>query len=234
MESGRRQLESAVRLIGLSAAVHDIQRTIQRIAETPSTVLITGESGTGKEVIARSIHTLSTKSEGPFVAVNVAGFPETLLESELFGFERGAFTGANTRKNGLFELASSGTLFLDEIGDMAFHLQVKLLRVLQEKTIQRLGGTSPIPVDARILSATNQNLELKVKKGEFREDLFYRLNVVRINVPPLRDRLEEIPPLAGHIIEKLNQKMGKTIKKISSTKSIQYSHEIRKAYKRTN
>ena len=147
-------------------------------------------------------------ADGPFVAVNIAGIPEGLLESELFGHEKGAFTGATARKNGMFELASGGTLFLDEIGDMPLHLQVKLLRVLQEKRLQRLGGTQSIPIDARIISATNQELETRVKSAEFREDLYYRLNVVRIHVPPLRERVDDIPALVGYLIKKMNRKLG--------------------------
>ncbi|HUV06156.1 MAG TPA: sigma-54 dependent transcriptional regulator [Spirochaetia bacterium] len=214
VELGRRASYSGPELIGQTAAMREIRETVAKIARTPSTVLITGESGTGKEIIARLIHTLSDRPDGPFMAVNVGGIPETLLESELFGYEKGAFTGASSRKNGIFELASSGTLFLDEVGDMPLQLQVKLLRVLQERTIQRLGGTVPIPVDVRILSATNRDVESRVKEGQLRQDLFYRLNVVRIHVPPLRERLEDIPALVGHLIEKLNRKMGKTVRTI--------------------
>ncbi len=214
VELGQRNAAAGPELIGEDPEMVRIKKIIAKIAETPSTVLITGESGTGKEVVARSIHFLSSRSGSPFIAVNIGGIPEALLESELFGYERGAFTGAVGRKIGMFELASSGTLFLDEIGDMPLHLQVKLLRVLQEKRIQRLGGIQGIPVDARIISATNRDLDERVKKSEFREDLFYRLNVVRIEVPPLRERAEDIPLLAGRLIEKLNHKMGKTIKRI--------------------
>ncbi len=215
VELGRRTSGGGDTLIGESPAMREIRRTIGMVAATPSSVLITGESGTGKEVIARSIHARSDRSEGPFTAVNIAGIPDTLLESELFGYERGAFTGADARKNGLFELASEGTLFLDEVGDMAVHLQVKLLRTLQERTIRRLGGTSSIPVNARIISATNRELETMVEEGRFRRDLFYRINVVRIHVPPLRERPEDIPPLAGAIMERLSRKMGKTVRAVS-------------------
>ncbi|MDI9428619.1 MAG: sigma-54 dependent transcriptional regulator, partial [Spirochaetota bacterium] len=169
--------------VGESPAIKRIKEIINRISDTSSIVLITGESGTGKEVVAREIHRSSTQSSGPFVAINIGGVPENLLESELFGYEKGAFTGAVSRKTGMFELASGGTLFLDEIGDMPLSLQVKILRVLQEKRITRLGGTTAMPINARIIAATNKNLEERVQSGAFREDLFYRLNVVRIVIP---------------------------------------------------
>ncbi|MBR4427527.1 MAG: sigma-54-dependent Fis family transcriptional regulator, partial [Spirochaetales bacterium] len=172
-------------------------------------VLITGESGTGKEVVARTIHDQSPVSSGPFVAINIGGVPENLLESELFGYEKGAFTGAVGRKSGMFELANGGTLFLDEIGDMPFALQVKILRVLQEKSITRLGGTEPLPINARIVCATNKDLEQMVRDGKFREDLFFRLNVVRIHIPPLRERKDDIPLLVAWILKKLNNNMGR-------------------------
>lgn len=195
--------------IGESVQIQRIKRMISRIALTNSSVLVTGESGTGKEVIARTIHEQSPLSAGPFVAINIGGVPENLLESELFGYEKGAFTGAVSRKTGMFELASGGTLFLDEIGEMPSSLQVKILRVLQERTITRLGGTQPIPINARIVCATNRNLEDMVREGSFREDLFYRLNVVRIHVPPLRERKEDIPLLVSWILKKLNSRMGR-------------------------
>lgn len=195
--------------IGESVQIRKIKDTISRIAATSSSVLITGESGTGKEVVARSIHEQSTVSSGPFVAINIGGVPENLLESELFGYEKGAFTGATGRKVGMFELANGGTLFLDEIGDMPHALQVKILRVLQEKCITRLGGTEPIPINARIVCATNKDLESLVREGKFREDLFFRLNVVRIHIPPLRERKDDIPLLAAWIIKKLNINMGR-------------------------
>lgn len=195
--------------IGESVQIRKIKDTISRIAATSSSVLITGESGTGKEVVARSIHEQSTVSSGPFVAINIGGVPENLLESELFGYEKGAFTGATGRKIGMFELANGGTLFLDEIGDMPHALQVKILRVLQEKCITRLGGTEPIPINARIVCATNKDLESLVREGKFREDLFFRLNVVRIHIPPLRERKDDIPLLAAWIIKKLNINMGR-------------------------
>ena len=195
-------------LVGDSAAMLQIKEIIKKIAPSPATVLITGESGTGKEVVAREIHGLSEVKDGPFVPINIGGCPENLLESELFGYEKGAFTGAVGRKSGMFELASGGTLFLDEIGDMPHTLQVKILRVLQERKITRLGGTETIPINARIIAATNKNLEDMVREGTFRDDLFYRLNVVRIQLPPLRERPEDIPLLAAFIIKKLNRTMA--------------------------
>lgn len=197
--------------IGESPEIVSIKRMITRIAPTQATVLITGESGTGKEVVAREIHKASKFSEGPFAAINIGGVPENLLESELFGYEKGAFTGATQRKTGLFELAAGGTLFLDEIGDMPLSLQVKILRVLQERKIIRLGGTETIPINARIIAATNKSLEKLVVEGTFREDLFYRLNVVRIKIPPLRDRRSDIPLLAAHILAKYSREMSVTV-----------------------
>ncbi len=204
-ESGR---ENGECFIGDSPEIMAVKRVIAKIAPTQATVLITGESGTGKEVVAREIHRQSSVADGPFVAINIGGVPENLLESELFGYEKGAFTGAQQRKTGLFELASGGTLFLDEIGDMPLSLQVKILRVLQERKITRLGGTEPMPINARIIAATNRNLEEHVRNGSFREDLFYRLNVVRIQLPPLRERPSDIPLLAAHIVAKYSRSMG--------------------------
>lgn len=201
--------------IGESSSVIRIREVIKKIAPSGATVLVTGESGTGKEVVAREIHACSSAPDGPFVAINIGGVPENLLESELFGYEKGAFTGATARKNGLFELASGGTLFLDEIGDMPLSLQVKILRVLQDRKITRLGGTTPMPINARIVAATNKNLEDMVQKGTFREDLFYRLNVVRIVIPPLRERSEDIPLLAASIIARYNRSMGSRIEGFS-------------------
>lgn len=197
--------------IGESAEMLHIKSIIQKIAPSGATALITGESGTGKEVVAREIHASSSVSDGPFIAINIGGVPENLLESELFGYEKGAFTGADKRKTGLFELASGGTLFLDEIGDMPLSLQVKILRVLQERKITRLGGTMQMPINARIVAATNKDLEAMVREGTFREDLFYRLNVVRIHIPPLRDRRSDIPLLAAHIVSRYNRQMGMRI-----------------------
>ncbi len=211
---GKRKNSNPGDWIGESPKIAEIKALVKKIAPTPATVLISGKSGTGKEVIARAIHRLSPRAGKPFIAINIGGIPENLLESELLGHERGAFTGANSRKIGLFELASSGTLFLDEIGDMPIHLQGKLLRAIQERKIQRLGGTRSIPVDVRILAATNKNLENLVKNGLFREDMFYRLNVIRIEVPALKERREDIPPLAGHVIKKFNTLIGKSIQGI--------------------
>lgn len=198
--------------LGESVEVKKIREVVKKIAPSNATVLITGESGTGKEVVARDIHSQSSVSDGPFVAINIGGVPENLLESELFGYEKGAFTGAVGKKIGMFELASGGTLFLDEIGDMPLFLQVKILRVLQEKTITRLGSTTPIPINARFIAATNKNLDELVRNGHFREDLFYRLNVVRIHIPPLRERKDDIPILSGAIVEKYNEIMGTSIR----------------------
>ncbi|HUZ17034.1 MAG TPA: sigma-54 dependent transcriptional regulator [Spirochaetia bacterium] len=214
LEVGKRMSADFEELIGQGPAMTKVKALIARIAPTGSSVLITGESGTGKEVIARAIHRSSLRAEGPFTAVNLGGIPETLIESELFGFEKGAFTGAAARKVGMFELASGGTLFLDEIGDLPVHLQVKLLRVIQERKLQRLGGTQLLPIDVRIVAATNRKLEERVKEGLFREDLFYRLNVVRIEVPSLAERREDIPVLAGFLVDKLARRVGKRVESI--------------------
>jgi two-component system response regulator AtoC len=212
-EAGRRAMALGG-WIGEDEKMRAVRALVEKVAPTSSTVLITGESGTGKEVVARLLHGLSASAGGPFVAINLGGVPEGLLESELFGHEKGAFTGAAERKRGMFELASSGTLFLDEIGDMPMHLQVKLLRVLQERKVQRLGGTQAIPINARIVAATNRDLEAALREGKFREDLYYRLNVIRIEVPPLRDRRADIPALAGWFVEKLNRQMGRRVRGI--------------------
>ncbi len=216
VELGRTGEEPGLEGLGGTPAMLEIRKTIERIADTPSTVLITGESGTGKEVVARLIHSRSSRSERSFIAVNLGGVPETLLESELFGYEKGAFTGAERRKAGMFELASGGTLFLDEIGEMPVHLQVKLLRVLQDRKIQRLGATDLLPIDVRIIAATNHDLQARVKENRFREDLFYRLNVIQLHMPPLRERSADIPLLAGRLISKLNRKLGKSIQGIEA------------------
>lgn len=197
-------------------AMQEILALVARVAPAPSTVLVTGESGTGKEVIAREIHRLSPRSDGPFVPVNVGSIPETLLESELFGYEKGAFTGAENRKSGLFELASGGTLFLDEIGEMPLAMQVKLLRVLQDRTLTRVGGTRSIPIDVRIIAATNRNLEDMVQDGSFREDLYFRINVIRLRLPALRERPRDIVPLAGFFLARLAREMKKNITGISA------------------
>jgi two-component system response regulator AtoC len=202
IEAERRTSPARAMLFGESPVMRRLSDQIDRIAGAGAAVLITGESGTGKEVAAREIHARGPAAAEPFVAVNIGGIHEGLMESELFGHEKGSFTGAAGRKLGLFELAGRGCLFLDEIGEMPVPLQVKLLRVLQDRMIRRLGGTADIPVNARIISATNQDLEKLVREGRFREDLYFRLNVLRIAMPPLRERPADLPPLAEHILEK--------------------------------
>ncbi len=195
-------------LVGSTPKMHELFRLIQQLAPTKANVLITGESGTGKEVVARAIHTLSTRAKQPFVALNCAALPESLIESELFGHEKGAFTGAIDRRAGCFELAHRGTLLLDEIGEMPVGTQAKLLRVLEDGRFRRLGAKAEIEVDVRILAATNRALEEGIKAGNFREDLFYRLNVFRIELAPLRERLDDLPLLAETLIHQMNQKHG--------------------------
>ncbi|HQF42420.1 MAG TPA: sigma-54 dependent transcriptional regulator [Ignavibacteriaceae bacterium] len=196
-------------LISASPKMDDILSIASRAAESKATVLITGGSGTGKEVLAKSIHFASPRKDKPFIAVNIPALPETLLESELFGYEKGAFTGADKSKKGRFELAEGGTLFLDEIGDIPLNLQVKLLRVLQEHQIERLGSTENISIDVRIIAATHQNLEQKIKEKTFREDLFYRLNIISLNIPPLQERKEDIIPLIEYFVEKYSKENNK-------------------------
>ena len=203
-------------MIGKSKGMLKVYSVIRKVAETPTNILILGESGTGKELVARAIHENSQRKNMPFAVINCGGMPESLLESELFGYVKGAFTGAYGDKSGLFEIARGGTIFLDEIGDLPPLLQVKLLRVVQEKTFRRVGGTEEKKVDVRIISATNKNLEEKVKDGSFREDLYFRLNVIPINIPPLRERKEDIPILTRHFIEKCSRELGKEVKTISS------------------
>jgi two-component system response regulator AtoC len=210
-------------LLGRSPAIQRISRQIDKIAGTDVTVLITGESGTGKEVAAREIHRRGPQSGEPFAAVNIGGVHEGLMESELFGHEKGAFTGAAGRKPGLFELAGRGCIFLDEIGDMPMPLQVKLLRVLQERKIRRLGGVSDIPVNARIISATNRDPETLVKEGRFREDLYYRLNVFRLSLPPLRERREDIPLLAEYMLDRKGPKGSRRLSPGAQEKLVNYS-----------
>jgi DNA-binding NtrC family response regulator len=195
-------------LIGSSPAMQSAFSLIRQVAPTRATVLITGESGTGKELAARAIHGLSPHREGPFVAVNCASMPETLIESELFGHEKGAFTGAVERRRGCFELADGGTLLLDEIGDMPPLTQAKLLRVLEDKRVRRIGGAKEIEVNVRVLASTNRTLEDMVREGKFREDLFFRLNVFRVNMPPLRNRKQDLPVLCSALISTLNQRHG--------------------------
>jgi two-component system response regulator AtoC len=203
------------RLIGSSRAMEEILRLIDRVGPTDSTVLILGESGTGKELIAEAVHECSTRANKPLVKLNCAAIPEALLESELFGHEKGAFTGAIGRKPGKFELADSGTLLLDEIGDMTLATQAKILRALQERELQRVGGTQTIKVDVRILASTNKDLERAVRDGTFRDDLYYRLNVVTMQVPPLRDRRDEIPELADHFLAEANTRLGRGISRLA-------------------
>jgi len=196
-------------LVGVGPVMRKINALIGKVSRADTTVLLTGESGTGKEVVARLIHRYSDRTKGPFVAVNCGALPEALLESELFGFEKGAFTGASAMKRGLFEEAGGGILFLDEIGEMPLSLQVKLLRVLQERRLRRLGATEERPVDVRVIAATNRDLRARAESGAFREDLFYRLNILQIELPPLRERLEDLPILAEHFIRRFCQKLGK-------------------------
>lgn len=204
----QKQLQGKYRVdnvIGMSKAMQEVFSEVHQVAASRSTVLLRGESGTGKEVIAQAIHNLSPRRERPFVSLNCAALSETLLESELFGHEKGSFTGATTERKGRFELAHGGTLFLDEIGEISSTFQTKLLRVLQEREFERVGGTKPIHVDVRLICATNKNLEEAVSKGEFRADLYFRINVVTIFLPPLRDRRDDIPLLAQHFLEKFNR-----------------------------
>ncbi|MBW2146067.1 MAG: sigma-54-dependent Fis family transcriptional regulator [Deltaproteobacteria bacterium] len=203
-------------IVGQSPEMLKIFDLIRRVAATPSNVLITGESGTGKELVARAIHTNSLRRKKPFIPISCGGIPETLMESELFGHRKGAFTGATMNKQGLFEVAHQGTIFLDEIGELTHPIQVKLLRVVQDKTFKNLGGTEDIHVDVRIISATNKILEQEVIAKRFREDLFYRLDVIHVHVPPLRERREDIPILTRFFLEKYRRELGKEIHQISS------------------
>jgi len=189
-------------LIGSSAAMQQVYKLVGRVASSDATVLITGESGTGKELVAQVLHRSSNRRDGPFVAVNCAALPETLLESELFGHEKGAFTGAVVQRKGRFEQAAKGTIFLDEIGEISQATQKKMLRVLQERTFERVGGNAPIKADVRIIAATNRDLLEEARNGSFREDLYYRLNVVNVHMPPLRDRTDDITPLVDHFLQK--------------------------------
>lgn len=207
---------SFANIIGQSPVMRDAKTAAMAIAKSPSTVLITGESGTGKELFARAIHSASLRSGNPFVPINCGAIPDALLESELFGYEGGAFTGAKASgKPGIFEMAEGGTIFLDEIGDMPLNLQVKVLRVLQEKTVQHIGSTKEIPVDVRVIAATNQDLSTKIQTGAFREDLFYRLNVIPMTIPPLRERKEDIPLLVHFLCGKYAQILNREITGIS-------------------
>ncbi|HOK53455.1 MAG TPA: sigma-54 dependent transcriptional regulator [Armatimonadota bacterium] len=211
----RQQLKTRYKfdnIIGASSAMQEIFKMVERVADSRASVLIRGESGTGKELIARALHYNSNRAQNPFVPVVCVALSEQLLESELFGHEKGSFTGAINQKPGRFEMAHTGTLFLDEIGDIPGNVQMKLLRVLQEREFERVGGLKTIKVDVRVVTATNQDLENAVKEGKFREDLYYRLKVVQINLPPLRDRIEDVPLLVEHFINKYSKDNGKVIK----------------------
>lgn len=198
-------------LVGESLAIQNIFRTIEKVAQTDSTVLITGESGTGKELVARAIHENSARASKPLVIVNCGAIPSELLEAELFGHMRGAFTGATQNRQGRFELAHGGTIFLDEVGELPLHLQVKLLRVLQLKQFEPIGSSKTMEVDVRIIAATNRDLEEAVQKKEFREDLYYRLNVIPLRIPALRERKSDIPILINHFVQQFNQATGHTV-----------------------
>jgi two-component system response regulator AtoC len=202
-------------MISKSASMHEIVKVIERVSQTDANILITGESGTGKELIARTIHSRSLRSTKPFIPVDCAAIPENLLESELFGYEKGAFTGANTSRSGLFEAAQGGTLFLDEVGEIPMSMQVKLLRVIQERQVRPLGSNRFVSIDVRIISATNRDIKKSVTEGTFRDDLYYRLNVIHINVPPLRERKGDIPILALYFLQKFAVQYQKEIKVIS-------------------
>ena len=203
-------------IISMNQAMHDLFGILPQVAESDSTVLIEGDSGTGKELFARAIHDLSPRREKPMVTVNCGALPDTLLESELFGHKAGAFTDAKKDKPGRFDLAEGGTIFLDEIGDISPALQVRLLRVLQDRTYEPLGGTKPVTADVRVVAATNKNLDELVRQGHFRLDLYYRINVIRLNLPPLRDRREDIPLLVDHLISRFNRLRDKDIADVSS------------------
>jgi transcriptional regulator with PAS, ATPase and Fis domain len=202
-------------IVGLSKKMQEVLALVERVAPTNSTVLIGGESGVGKDLIARAIHQNSRRASGPFIKINSTAIPDTLFESELFGFERGAFTGALASKPGKFELADKGTLFLDEIGDVPAAIQVKLLRVLQEREFERLGGTKTLKVDIRMIAATNRDLRAALEEGTFREDLYYRLNVVPIDIPPLREHKEDIPDLVNHFLARFAADSEKEIEGIT-------------------
>jgi DNA-binding NtrC family response regulator len=202
-------------LVGQSAEMHGIFEVIDKVADSPSTVLITGESGTGKELVAKALHENSSRKNGPFIKINCAAIPKTLMESELFGYEKGAFTGATSSKPGRFELADGGSLFLDEIGEIPVEMQVKLLRAIQESEFERVGGIKTIKVDVRLITATNRDLEQEIARGNFREDLYYRLNVVPLQIPPLRRRRGDIPYLVRHIVRKFNERLKKNVSGVS-------------------
>jgi two-component system nitrogen regulation response regulator NtrX len=211
----RQQTGQVREIIGNSPAIQQLREKLLIVAPTNASVLITGENGTGKELVARALHYMSRRSHRPFVEVNCAAIPEDLIESELFGHEKGSFTGATARRQGKFDLAHEGTLFLDEIGDMSLKTQAKILRILEEQRFERVGGSRPIQVDARIVAATNKNLEEEIARGSFREDLYHRINVIPLHVPPLRERREDIPLLAAHFLKDLAQENETPPKTIS-------------------
>lgn len=216
----QRDRGSVRNIIGNSGKMQAIFQMIETVAEVQSTVLITGESGTGKELVARAIHDMSPRAEKPFISINCGAFTETLLESELFGYMKGSFTGANTNRKGLFEAATGGTIFLDEVGEMSPAMQVKLLRVLQERRVRPVGAHEELSVDARVIAATNRDLKQMTADGTFREDLFYRISVIPIDLPPLRERRDDIPELVAHFVKKFSDQSGKTL--TISPKTTQY------------
>ena len=223
LENENRRLQNALKsrfkptnIIGNSKPMQEVYGLIEKVAPTKATVLVLGESGVGKELVAGAIHYNSASAEGPFVVFNCAALPESIVESELFGHEKGAFTGAVSMRKGRFELADGGTIFLDEVGELSLPMQAKLLRILQQKTFERVGGSKPVRVDLRIIAATNRNLPDMIEKGAFREDLYYRLNVFPITIPPLRDRASDVILLADHFITKYAEEMGKNVKRIST------------------
>lgn len=233
----KRAVKRQNEMVGESAAMMDVKDMIEKVAPTNARVLITGENGTGKELVARQLHELSSRNYGPFIEVNCAAIPSELIESQLFGHEKGSFTSAIKTRKGDFELADGGTLFLDEIGDMSLAAQAKVLRALQENKITRVGGEKEIPVNVRILAATNKNLKEEIEKGNFREDLYHRLSVIVINVPPLRERKDDIPLLVNNFVEIISQNMGKAtptftnealeeLKKFKWTGNIRELHNI--------
>ncbi len=210
--AGRNSLDN---IVGASNSMEKLKQTIRTVASTQSTVLVYGESGTGKELVARAVHICSPRAAEPFVSINCGAFPETLLESELFGYVKGAFTGANQNKRGLFEVATQGTIFLDEISEMSLTMQVKLLRVLQERCVRPVGGSNEIAIDVRVIAATNRDLDKQVAENTFREDLYYRLNVIPVTVPPLRERREDIPLLVHHFLKKYAAAAGRSIVRVN-------------------
>jgi two-component system response regulator PilR (NtrC family) len=215
----RRELTERYRfeqIVGKTARMHQVFERIVRVAPTKTSILITGESGTGKELVARAIHFNSPRKDKPFVVVNCGAIPDQLMESELFGHMKGAFTGAHATRHGLVETATGGTIFLDEIGEVSLAMQVKLLRFLQEHRIRMVGGVQEIPVDVRVVAATNKDLGIEVENGRFREDLYYRLNVIRIHLPPLRERVEDIPYLVRHFLDKYRQDLGRDVRSVST------------------